>query len=140
MSRIDLLYGGLKGLVDGISAGKLGRRLSIAVLFETMRIKSSTKIRCAVRRHLGNYLFKKWKARNSFPRGRREALDNGTVPDADKAFFADFMPTEAAEQSELGYCCREMPPEELARSLNHPLVQDSEKVYWRYVEEQAVPA
>ena len=82
----------------------------------------------------GNYLFKVVRA---LFLEAVEALDNGTVPDADKAFFADFYAYGSCGTVRAWVSAgMKTPPEELARSLKR-LAQDSEKLaYRRYVEER----
>ena len=91
---------GFARLVDGITLENWDSH--IAVLFETMRADKKfyeNTVRCTPDT-FGNYLFKVVRA---LFLEAVEALDNGTVPDATRRFLQTFMPTEAAEQSELGW-------------------------------------
>ena len=107
----------------------------IAALFETMRANKKfyeNTMRCTPDT-FGNYLLKVvralfWEA--------IEALDNGTLPEEDKAVFADFYAYGSCGTVRAWVATgMKTPPEELARSLKR-LAQDSEKLaYRRYVEE-----
>ena len=125
---------GFARLVDGITLENWDSH--IAVLFETMRADKKfyeNTVRCTPDT-FGNYLFKVVRA---LFLEAVEALDNGTVPDADKAFFADFYAYGSCGTVRAWVSAgMKTPPEELARSLKR-LAQDSEKLaYRRYVEER----
>ena len=125
---------GFARLVDGITLENWDSH--IAVLFETMRADKKfyeNTVRCTPDT-FGNYLFKVVRA---LFLEAVEALDNGTVPDADKAFFADFYAYGSCGTVRAWVAAgMKSPPEELARSLKR-LAQDSEKLaYRRYVEER----
>ena len=125
---------GFARLVDGITLENWDSH--IAVLFETMRADKKfyeNTVRCTPDT-FGNYLFKVVRA---LFLEAVEALDNCTVPDADKVFFADFYAYGSCGTVRAWVAAgMKTPPEELARSLKR-LAQDSEKLaYRRYVEER----
>ena len=90
---------GFARLVDGITLENWDSH--IAVLFETMRAdKSSTKIRCAVRRTPLETICSKWCAHFSWRPSKLWTMARYRM--LTRRFLQTFMPTEAAEQSELG--------------------------------------
>ena len=104
---------GFARLVDGITLENWDSH--IAVLFETMRADKKfyeNTVRCTPDT-FGNYLFKVVRA---LFLEAVEALDNGTVPDADKAFFADFYAYGSCGTVRAWVSAgMKTPPEELAR-------------------------
>ena len=104
---------GFARLVDGITLENWDSH--IAVLFETMRADKKfyeNTVRCTPDT-FGNYLFKVVRA---LFLEAVEALDNGTVPDADKAFFADFYAYGSCGTVRAWVAAgMKTPPEELAR-------------------------
>ena len=93
---------GFARLVDGITLENWDSH--IAVLFETMRADKKfyeNTVRCTPDT-FGNYLFKVVRA---LFLEAVEALDNGTVPDADKAFFCRLLCLRKLRNSQsLGVC------------------------------------